>query len=457
MIFNQHEFLFLFLPAVLFLGLLPALRRFRMFILIAFSMLFYGMSGMEHLLVLLFGIIWVYALMRPNSAVGNRSRLTLAVVGPALALIYYKYSLFILSGILGVSAVKSDPTFSLFQNILLPAGISFFTFQLISFAIDRYRGEIERPPVFSDFTLYISFFPQLVAGPIVRFRQISESLQGLRAWQPRREDIEIAVGYLVLGLGSKVLIADTLARYQEPLVQAAESLTVTASLYVLFAYSFQIYFDFYGYSLIAIGIAYFFGFRFPQNFARPYEALNARDFWRRWHMTLSSWIRDYLYMPLGGRVNFARNILIIFTVVGLWHGAAWTFVIWGIYHAFLVISYTLTQRWWDRMIPAVQISLTFILVTLGWVLFLFDFENIGAFYASLVGYGSGAIGAANPEMWFFLIIAAGICFGINFERIVVRERRRTMEQIVYGSVLAVIMLLSILFVDVSTTFIYFRF
>jgi alginate O-acetyltransferase complex protein AlgI len=162
-------------------------------------------------------------------------------------------------------------------------------------------------------------------------------------------------------------------------------------------------------------------------------------------------------MPLGGRVNFARNILIVFTVVGLWHGAAWTFVMWGLYHAFLVISYTLTQRWWDRMIPAVQIGLTFILVTLGWVLFLFDFENIGAFFASLVGYGSGAIGAANSEMWLFLIIAAGICFGINFERIIVRERRRTMEQIVYGSVLAVIMLLSILFVDVSTTFIYFRF
>ena len=195
-----------------------------------------------------------------------------------------------------------------------------------------------------------------------------------------------------MGLAAKVLIADTLAHYLAPFVGLPATLATSTSLFVLFGYSFQIYFDFYGYSLIAIGLGRLFGFHLPDNFLRPYESLNPKDFWRRWHVSLSYWIRDYLYLPMGGNRRYHLNIAIVFTLVGLWHGARWNFVVWGLYHAGLVVVYALVARYWDRLPGLPQIALNFLLVSFGWVLFLFDFEGAAAFLQKpgRTGGGNGA-------------------------------------------------------------------
>jgi alginate O-acetyltransferase complex protein AlgI len=457
MIFNQFEFLFLFLPAIVFLGLIPALARQRVWILVAASFVFYGYSGFEHAIVLAFGILWVYALMRPEHAHGSKMRVVLAILGPALALLYYKYSTFIVSDILLLQEDEEPAIFSLFENVLLPAGISFFTFQLISFAIDRYKGNIDHIPKFSEFTLYISFFPQLVAGPIVRHGQVVKSIHRLAHWRPRHEDLVAATSYIVLGLAFKVLLADTMARYTQPYVIAPEHLTIGASVYVTLAYSFQIYFDFYGYSLIAIGLGKIFGFNLPQNFNHPYQSTDPKDFWRKWHISLSSWIRDYLYVPLGGNKSYVKNIVIIFAITGLWHGAAWTFVVWGLYHATIVLGYAKIAPVWDKLYRPFRQLCTFILVSLGWILFIFDFNGVADFTKSLVGMGTGTLATDGAEMWIALGLVALVCFILQPESIIEKFGKLSHGRIILSIGLSLVFLITLMFVDVSNTFIYFRF
>jgi alginate O-acetyltransferase complex protein AlgI len=456
-IFNQFEFLFLFLPMVLSGFFLPYFSPIRVYILICASFVFYGISGLEHAIVLAVDIIWVYALTRRKNIVGNRPLLAAAIIPPALALFYYKYLGFFLYDVLNLSRDNGPQTFDIFANIILPAGISFFTFQVISFAIDRYRGEILDIPALSKFALYISFFPQLVAGPILRFHEVVQGLNKLETFRISSERVSKAIGYITIGLAAKVLIADTISHHLAELIQNPGSLSIGASIYMVFAYSFQIYFDFYGYSLIAIGLGTLFGFDFPKNFDRPYEALNGRDFWRRWHITLSFWIRDYLYRPLGGNRNYVRNILIVFAVCGLWHGAGWTFIVWGLYHALLIIFYHATQTRWDRVPRLIQQATTFTLVSFGWTLFLFDFEGIKAFMLSLFGQAQRVNSEPTLDMWVVFIISAIICFGIRFENFAERFDKRLSVSLGQTFGMAFIFVLTVLFLDRSQSFIYFRF
>ncbi len=209
--------------------------------------------------------------------------------------------------------------------------------------------------------------------------------------------------------------------------------------------------------MVAIGLGLLFGFQFPDNFRRPYEALNPRDFWRRWHRTLSYWIRDYLYIPLGGNRAYARNIVIIFAVCGLWHGAGWTFVIWGLYHAVLVLGYSAISGIWDRLPRLGQTGLTFLLVSLGWTLFMFDFKGIAEFSLSLAGLGSAASATPDLEQWAFLAIAAAVCFLPSFEAMAARAGSPEKAKIWRAGGYAVLLVAVLLFVDRSQDFIYFRF
>lgn len=457
MIFNQFQFLFIFLPAVLITFNAPRCEAARPYVLIAASMIFYGFSGIEHALVLASGILWVGCVSIPTAAVGSRAHLVVAVVPPLLALFYYKYLGFFIREVIGIDAGSSSETFDLFANILLPAGISFFTFQLVSFAVDRYRGDIEKAPNLRDFALYISFFPQLVAGPILRFRQVADALAGLQTFRLPIAGTSKAIAYVCLGLAAKVLIADTLNNYQAPLVAEPGAISSLGGLYIVFAYSFQIYFDFYGYSLIAIGLGIFFGFDFPKNFDRPYAALNPREFWRRWHMTLSYWIRDYLYMPLGGNRSYVCNILIVFTVCGLWHGAGWTFIVWGLYHGALVVAYRFTAPVWDQASRLLQRAATFTLISFGWILFLFDFQGIGNFAYSLAGLSPATVANPSLEMWIGLLIATFICFGVDFEAIAEDLSESRARSVFRSTVFAFLFVATLMFLDRSQTFIYFRF
>ncbi len=457
MLFNEYRFLLLFLPLVLLLFFLAAPRTRRRELLILASLVFYGQAGIGHAVVLALGIVWVHLATRSDAVRGSRLRLLAAIAGPLAALFYFKYAGFAVDTLRLATDGAVGAPFSLFGNVLLPAGISFFTFQMVAFAIDRYRGDIAVAPPLRSFALYVSFFPQLVAGPILRFDQVAGAIRRLADFVPARRDIEAAIGFVSFGLAAKVLGADALANVMAPFVAEPARLGLDGAWFVAFGYSFRIYFDFFGYSLIAIGLGRLFGFHFPDNFRRPYEALNPRDFWRRWHVTLSYWIRDYLYLPLGGNRRYAVNIAIVFALCGLWHGAGWNFVAWGLYHAGLVAGYRAVRPVWDPLPALLQRLLTFLLVTLGWSLFLYDFEGAAALLQSLAGLGDGTARPPTYGAWLLLAAVAAVCFGVHFERLALRDDRTGLRAVLYGGGLACLLFAAFVFVDRSQTFIYFRF
>lgn len=453
MLFNSHLFVFVFLPIVVALFNLKAMRPWRHQLLVVASIVFYGYSGTVHAAALAIDVILVWYLMKDPDAPWPRFRFILAVTAPLMQLIFFKYRGFIAAN-LGFESQQLSQEFVLFNDLILPAGISFFTFQLVSYAVDRHAGRIKEIPSLLDLMLYISFFPQLVAGPILRYEDVKNPIRRLRDFTLTQVDLVPAISYLVWGLAFKVLLADGLGFYVDDLVVNNGQLGLVATAYVVLGFSFQIYFDFYGYSLIAIGLGRLFGFRFPRNFLRPYESTNPKEFWRRWHVTLSFWLRDYLYIRIGGNRNYIRNILVVFAVCGLWHGAGWNFVVWGVFHAFLVVGYTLTRNWWDRMPILAQRALTFGLVSIGWTLFLFDFN---AAYLFLVSAGNGAVEVDSALAFIILGVAALACFGLYPERMAEREHVRPQVARIYTIALALVLTFSLLWISAPRDFIYFRF
>jgi alginate O-acetyltransferase complex protein AlgI len=453
MLFNDWKFLFLFLPAVLFVGLL--LRgRWRELFLIAASFAFYGFTGWFHALLLALCILWLHLFsniaLRPT-----RMMTALAILLPAGVLLYFKYANFLLDSAAAVFGFAA-PHVPTSGDAALPAGISFFTFHLIAFAIDRYRGTVERPQPLARFTLFISMFPHLVAGPILRWRDVDVGLAALPRWRLLSPAATEAITYILFGLALKVVLADNLGLQVNGITARLGEMSLPDALYVVLGYSFQIYFDFYGYSLIAIGLGLLFGLRFPDNFARPYAALNPREFWRRWHITLSYWIRDYLYMPLGGNRHYIRNILIVFALCGLWHGAGWNFVIWGVYHGLLVIGYHLARPQWDRLPAPVQLLANFSLVSLGWTLFLFDFGRWSEFMLRLADADAG-VSRISPTGWLLLAAAPFIVAYLRPEPIAARACSTARGAVAWGLGMVALALAVLLFLDGSGAFIYFRF
>jgi alginate O-acetyltransferase complex protein AlgI len=257
-------------------------------------------------------------------------------------------------------------------QIVLPVGISFYTFHTISYIVDSYRRTVTPTRNFFEFSCYVSLFSQLVAGPIVRFRQIEEDLENIDR-HDARAGWTVGWSFFTLGLIKKVLIADTIAALVNPRFADYTALSTGGAWLCMLGYAYQIYFDFSGYSDMAVGLGHLFGLRIPQNFNSPYQALDISDFWRRWHISLSTCLRDYLYIPLGGnrgpRWMVYRNLMITMLLGGLWHGASWTFVAWGGYHGALLAAYRLSGRYWDALPVALRRAGTFILVVVGWVFF----------------------------------------------------------------------------------------
>ncbi len=460
MLFNDLNFVFVFLPITLLgvLWLSPA--KFRPAVLIVASLLFYGQSGREHAIVLVLCVLWVYALLdRDWVRIDRRLLLSLAIAGPLCALIYFKYTSFILTDVLQLELSESRGGFSLFDDIALPAGISFFTFQLIAYAVDRYRGVLERPAGLQTLLLFICFFPQLIAGPIVRFKQVSDAITALPRFRISADVVVGSVFYITVGLAFKVLIADSISNFLTPMINTPETLGIIGVTSLVYSYTFQIYFDFYAYSLCAIGLGKLFGFSLPDNFLRPYSSLNPREFWRRWHVSLSYWIRDYLYYPLGGNTNYVRNIAIVFVVCGLWHGAGYSFLLWGCYHALLVGAYHLHRERWDKMPRAIQWYLNFSLVSVGWLLFVFDFDGLTTALGSMVLSPAGGM-MPNVDLFASVLAAAAICFFVRVEQIaeVLTSIRLSITQsVLYGTALSVLAFAAMMFFNRSETFIYFRF
>tara|TARA_B100000676_G_scaffold295837_1_gene335485 strand:+ start:1044 stop:2417 length:1374 start_codon:yes stop_codon:yes gene_type:complete len=457
MLFNDLAFLFVFLPCTLVGVMLLAPRTWRPWALIVASLVFYGAAGVGHALVLVACVVWVHLLM--DRLVAQRFGFTvllLAIAGPLGALIHFKYLGFLVNDVLMLGDELSDGGFDMFRNVVLPAGISFFTFQLIGYAIDRHRGVIATAQGLRTLLLFISFFPQLVAGPIVRFAQVAGNLRALDSFSLTASTLTRACIYFCFGLAFKVLLADSINNALAPLVASPETLGTSGLLSLVYTYTFQIYFDFYGYSLCAIGLALLFGIELPANFLRPYSTLNPRDFWRCWHVSLSTFIRDYLYIPLGGNRRYLRNILIVFLICGLWHGAGYAFIIWGAFHCAIVGGYNLTSRYWDALPIPIQWFLNFTLVSFGWLLFIYPLDQLIAAVTSVWIASPGV--QPSADLLVITVLAAIVCFKVKVEA--VAEGAQSLGSVMsmaLGVGTAVMLTMTMLFIDRSATFIYFRF
>jgi len=386
MAFSSHIFLFYFLPVLLALyHMLPArwLAARNVLLLVA-GYVFYAWID-PRLTLLLFGLTVVnYALSRLITGSSTRRVRLLTTAGAiALDLVVlgiFKYTAFLGESLNSLLRFAGRDTLPILR-IVLPVGISFYTFKVISYVVDVYRGRSPAARSLLDFACYVSFFPQLLSGPIQRFGTIDAKgeivptfADQLRTRWRTPNTFSHGVALFMLGFAKKILLADGVAQVADAVFAAASPGTLDAWFGAL-AYSFQLYFDFSAYSEMAIGIGLMFGFDCPRNFDAPYRADSFGGFWRRWHITLSGWLRDYLYIPLGGnRAGTGRtyiNLMIVFLLCGLWHGAGWTFIVWGAWHgAWLVVERLLGRRPFYAFLPSpVRVLVTFLLITVGWVIF----------------------------------------------------------------------------------------
>ena len=434
MVFNSIEFV-IFLPIVVLLFyLLPQKARWLM--LLVASCVFYMWFVPKYILILLVTIIIDYSagiLMEKHADEPKKKKtfLVISVVSTLLVLFIFKYLGFINDNFVWLcQKLGLDVRTSV--NIILPIGLSFHTFQSMSYVIEVYRGHQKAERHFGYYSLYVMFFPQLVTGPIERPGNLLRQLHEYKDF--RYENISKGMRLILFGLFIKMVVADHLGAYvDEVYANPAEYNSWSVMLAMAF-YSFQIYCDFFGYSTIALGSAKLMGFDISDNFRTPYLAKNIAEFWHRWHISLSTWFRDYVYFPLGGsRVKFGRwafNILVVFVLSGIWHGAAWTFLFWGFAHGLLhILEKALRNRfpykepnskWLSISLDALRIAKTFVLVTLFWVMFrATDFANMrDIFVAAVSNFGGGQSLAVKPEVWLYLalfILSDLLLFNTRFD------------------------------------------
>ncbi len=474
MVFSSITFLFYFLPICLAgYFLIPSLTIRNLFLFL-FSLIFYYWGEPWFVLIMLVSIIINYitgACLRYDN---NHLRIQVVIIGITanlLLLTIFKYADFI---IINVNLILQIFSYSIpIPKISLPLGISFFTFQAISYIIDVYRRHVPFERNFLTIALYISMFPQLVAGPIVRYETVARQLNQRHTTLGRAS---VGTRIFIIGLAQKVLIANEVSHIADAAFSTAAPSLLEAWLGVV-SYTVQIYFDFAGYSNMAIGLGLIFGFTFPRNFRLPYRACSVSEFWRRWHISLSTWFRDYLYIPLGGNQRSTRrtylNLVIVFFLCGLWHGASWTFVIWGLHHGILLIIeraglgfYLAKLSFWVTRIY------TLFAVMSGWVWFrATDFSHALSMFNAMFGLNGFSVLGINMHLALhtttILALIAGIIFAFVPDR---REHRgsffkcspfwiQAIAPITDTIVIASLFILSLIIVGSSTynPFLYFRF
>ncbi len=410
MVFSSISFLYYFIPSVVLLYFLSP-DRFKNSVLLLASLFFYGWGEPRYVILMLATITqgYVFGILIGRSHNRKRSKifLTASVLCSLATLGCFKYADFFIENFNRVTGLSLP-----LLRLALPIGISFYTFQILSYVVDVYRRQVPAQKNYIDLAVYVAMFPQLIAGPIVRYSHIAGQLKGR---SHSLEDAAAGIRRFLTGLSKKVLLADTLG-------QLAEAFRVTKEQSVLFCWLYaaaillQIYFDFSGYSDMAIGLGRLFGFRFPENFNYPYISGSITEFWRRWHMSLGSWFRDYLYIPLGGnRVSRPRwfcNILLVWLATGLWHGAAWNFVLWGLMFGALLV---LEKQWllpWLKRHPVPGHFYVLLLITVSFV--LFDSPDISSACSVVVSmFGGGKLPLVTTESLYYLksygiLLAAGL-------------------------------------------------
>ncbi|PID41065.1 MAG: membrane-bound O-acyltransferase family protein [Proteobacteria bacterium] len=402
MVFSSITFLFFFLPSVLLLYLLAGTNGRNLLLLMA-SLFFYAWGEGVYLVLMLVSIGINYTGGRIIATSGTVLRkkwwLATTVILNLLLLGYFKYATFVAENINSVLS-SYDCAIDL-APIRLPIGISFFTFQALSYIIDVYREKVTPQKSLLRLALYISLFPQLIAGPIVRYQDIAEQISVRRM---AVATLAAGIQRFIFGLSKKILIANPMAAVADRIFSLPENeLTTSLAWLGAVCYTVQIYFDFSGYSDMAIGLGRMFGFHFLENFHYPYVSKSIREFWRRWHMSLSSWFRDYVYIPLGGnrkgRIRTGVNLITVFFLCGLWHGAAWTFIVWGLYHGFfLLLERTAVGSLLEKLWVPLRIAMTLLIIILGWVIFRSETLPQALTYIGIMFGSQSDQVAAIPEL-----------------------------------------------------------
>ncbi len=478
MLFSSITFLWCFLPLLL-ICYFVAPKKVRNYVLLAFSLLFYAWGEPKYIILMLlsiginyiFGLLiaWLAPKKRQTKEKHNKKQtivLIISILVNLLLLGYFKYANFFIDTI--NKAFGMNLTIA---NIALPIGISFYTFQIMSYVIDLYRGEIkvQKNPI--KLALYISFFPQLIAGPIVKYRDIDEALSA------RKETVEgfsYGAKRFVYGLAKKILIADCMAVVADRVFGAGlETLTTQAAWIGAFCYALQIFFDFSGYSDMAIGLGSIFGFKFPENFNLPYISGSITEFWRRWHISLSTWFKEYLYIPLGGnkkgKTRTYINLWVVFLATGIWHGAAWNFLAWGIFHGFFIFIERVGLKMTLDKHKIIGHFYTLSVILFGWILFRASGIKHALKYIKIMFFGQ-TISGTPIQLWEFinhrtiLTIVVGIILAGAIQTIISKNKKSEMIKWRYHKYMEPVCVGLLLFIcilaitsNTYTSFIYFRF
>lgn len=466
MLFSSISFIYVFLPAVCFLYLITRKELHNPILLIA-SIIFYAWGEPRYLAIMLVTIMVNYlgALLIEKYPLKKKLTLTLTIAANLGFLIYFKYFNFILGNINALLHTNID-----FIKVVMPIGISFYTFQAMSYLIDVYRGECKAQKDIYKMALYICLFPQLIAGPIVKYHDVAEQIDSREV---NFEKVDIGVKRFIIGLAKKMLIANTMGAIADKIfVQAPDTFTPLIAWIGSFAYSLQLFYDFSGYSDMAIGLGLIFGFRFMENFNYPYISKSITEFWRRWHISLSTWFRQYVYIPLGGnKISPNRtyiNLAVVFFLTGLWHGASWNFIFWGLWNGFFIILEKMTG--WHKetdkpFINFLKHIYTIFIFVLGWVMFRADNMHYAAIYLKNmfglvkvhdIAYGISYYGDTVEILTFIIAV---ICAMPVFSKILEIKQERKILRSIVNIWLIILFILSTAAIAASTynPFIYFRF
>ena len=461
MVFSSIAFLFYFLPITLALYyVLP--KRCRNIVLLIASLFFYAYGEPTYILIMILSIVFTYfyGLLIDRFKKYSKVFLILSICTSIGLLIYFKYTNFIIENINLWFSNKID-----FIEVILPIGISFYTFQMLTYIIDLYKGEVKVQKNIFKLGLYITLFPQLIAGPIVRYKTIEEELE-LR--KHSFENFAYGVRRFIIGLGKKVLIANLLGELAELFLTSTDKSILFYWIYGI-SISLQIYFDFSGYSDMAIGLGKMFGFTFLENFNYPYIAQSVTDFWRRWHISLSTFFRDYVYIPLGGnrvsKAKWLRNILIVWALTGIWHGAAWNFVIWGLYFGIiLVLEKVFLGKILEKLPKFLSRIYVLLIVMISFIIFSGEnanqvFENL----KGLIGYKNIPLISTESLYYFksyFVILLVGIIGSTRIMKNIFSSKKlEKLSNILEPVFLLVVLILSTSYIINGSfnPFLYFRF
>ena len=462
MVFTSINFLYYFLPTVLILYFIVP-KKYKNLLLLISSLLFYFYGEPKYIILMIIEIVLAYFEARLIEKYKSKEIFIFSIFIHVLLLCIFKYTNFLITNINGIFNTNIT-----LLNIVLPIGISFYTFQIISYLVDVYKGKVKAQKNFISLATYVSLFPQLIAGPIVRYETINDELDNRKQ---TFNDFSSGISRFIIGLSKKVLIANILGELCNIFILSNEKTVLFYWIYGI-SYSLQIYFDFSAYSDMAIGLGRMFGFHFMENFDYPYISKSITEFWRRWHISLSSWFKDYVYIPLGGSregtFKLIRNILIVWLLTGLWHGSEWTFILWGLFIGILlVIEKLLLNKYIEKLPSIVRRIYTLFIIMISFI--IFSGSNINESFNNIVGL----FNFSNPfinrftihylkDYGLVLIIAIFLSTPILKNTIIKLKENKKINNII--NILEIIVLLILLVIVTSylidssyNPFLYFRF